>query len=102
MPYSEFTLRKVRTDLAITIQESGQVLPDIPLVQPDDLLQRELEAAQTFNEQNGQPIPTIYGSVSSGTAWKFLKLVNKTATIDLNEYPLPPVEQILSCLIWMI
>ncbi|BAU11304.1 hypothetical protein LEP3755_17970 [Leptolyngbya sp. NIES-3755] len=197
MAYSEFTLRKVRQDLAIQIQEGERFLPEIEPVQPDQLLQQELEeglplvlargsekarsewiinpvltavrrlldrqvslfsgedfivdptiglngicdflisksatqleieapavvileakkenlngglgpciaemvAAQLFNQTYGKALPVIYGSVTSGTAWKFLKLEGKTATIDLTEYPLPPVDRILGMLIWMI
>lgn len=62
----------------------------------------EMVAAQRFNESNSAPITAIYGCVTSGTQWRFLKLVNKTVTIDLNDYPLPPVEQILGFLTWMV
>jgi len=197
MAYSEFTLRKVRQDLGITIQEGVCFLPDIPTIQADDLLHQELAeglplvlargsekarsewiispvltavrrllnrsvslfsgedfsvdpasglngicdflisrsptqleieapaiviveakkenlngglgqciaemvAAQIFNQTNNKPITTIYGSVSSGTAWKFLKLEGKTVDIDITVYPLPPVEIILSFLTWMV
>jgi len=46
-------------------------------------------AAQKFNEINNIPIATIYGSVSSGTVWRFLKWESKTLTIDLNDYSNP-------------
>jgi len=59
-------------------------------------------AAQRFNQAKQIPISTIYGAVSSGTQWRFLKLEGQTVTIDLIDYPLPPVEQILGFLIWMI
>lgn len=62
----------------------------------------EMVAAQRFNQQKQQSIPVIYGTVSSGTAWRFLKLEGQTVTIDLTDYPLPPVEQILAILIWMV
>ena len=62
----------------------------------------EMVAAQQFNQDKGQPIPVIYGSVSSGTQWRFLKLEGQTVTIDLTDYPLPPVEIILGILVWMI
>jgi hypothetical protein len=39
--------------------------------------------------------------VTSGTVWRFLQLEGQTVTIDLNDYPVPPVDQILSFLIWM-
>jgi len=40
--------------------------------------------------------------VSNGTQWRFLKLEGQTVTIDLIDYPLPPVEQILGFLVWMV
>ena len=59
-------------------------------------------AAQQFNQAKQQPIPRIYGCVSSGTQWRFLQLENQIVTIDLMDYPLPPVGQILAFLLWMI
>ena len=58
-------------------------------------------AAQKFNEQTNQSISTIYGVVSSGILWRFLKLEGQTVTIDLTNYPLHLVEQILAFLVWM-
>lgn len=62
----------------------------------------EMVAAQQFNQAKEQPITAIYGCVSSGTQWRFLKLKGQTVTIDLVDYPLPPIEQILSFLVWMV
>ena len=62
----------------------------------------EMVAALKFNEMNNQAMTTVYGIVSSGTAWRFLKLQGKTVTIDLTDYPLPPVEKILGILVWML
>ncbi len=62
----------------------------------------EMVAAQRFNQEHNQQISTIYGSVSNGTQWQFLKLEGQTATIDLSVYSLPPVEQILGFLVWMV
>ncbi|WP_375470014.1 hypothetical protein [uncultured Nostoc sp.] len=62
----------------------------------------EMIAAQKFNEINNIPIKTIYGSVSSGTAWRFLKLERQTLSIDLNDYTVPPVEILLGMLVWMV
>ncbi|MBD2276961.1 MAG: hypothetical protein HEQ13_20290 [Dolichospermum sp. DEX189] len=197
MPYSDFTLKKVRQDLAIAIHEGGRFFPDVPPAKPDDLLRQELEeglplvlargsekarsewiispvltavrrlldrqislfsgedftvdpsiglngicdfliskslsqleiqapvviiieakkenlngglgqciaemvAAQKFNAANNVNIPIIFGSVTSGTTWKFLKLEGNSVTIDITEYPLPPVEPILAFLTWML
>lgn len=62
----------------------------------------EMVAAQRFNQQKKLAIPVIYGTVSSGTAWRFLKLEETTVTIDLSDYPLPPVEPLLGMLLWMV
>jgi hypothetical protein len=62
----------------------------------------EMVAAQKFNQANNQPISTIYGSVTNGTAWRFLKLTQQTVTIELTDYPLPPVDLILGILVWMV
>lgn len=61
----------------------------------------EMVAAQRFNRARQHPIPTIYGSVSNGIQWQFLRLERSTVAIDLNVYPLPPVEPILGAIVWM-
>jgi hypothetical protein len=58
-------------------------------------------AAQRFNQRKGQEIATIYGCVSSGTQWRFMQLQDTVLTIDLYDYPLPPVNEILAFLVWM-
>ena len=61
----------------------------------------EMVAAQRFNLNKGQSISTIYCCVSNGTQWRFMQLQAKVLTVDLNDYPLPPVAQILALLAWM-
>ncbi len=62
----------------------------------------QMVAAQRFNETSQNIISTIYGVVSSGTQWRFMKLERQTVTIDLTDYPLPPADQILGFLVWMV
>lgn len=62
----------------------------------------EMVAAQRFNQAQEKSISIIFGSVSNGLQWQFLKLEQQTVTIDLSVYSLPPVEQILGFLIWMV
>lgn len=62
----------------------------------------EMVAAQRFNQASDRPVSAIYGCISSGTQWRFLKLENSVVTIDLTDYPLLPVEVILGFLVWMI
>ncbi|MBW4631936.1 MAG: hypothetical protein KME30_08530 [Iphinoe sp. HA4291-MV1] len=62
----------------------------------------EMVAAWKFNQQAKNPVDIIYGTVTTGTLWRFLRLQDNTITIDLTEYPLPPVESILNRLIYMV
>jgi hypothetical protein len=62
----------------------------------------EMVAAQRFNQARQRSITAIYGSVSSGTQWRFLKLEHQTAYIDLVDYSLPPIDVILGILVWMV
>ncbi|WP_366558392.1 hypothetical protein [Okeania sp. SIO3B5] len=52
-------------------------------------------AAQIFNQQQGNQISTIYGVVTTGNIWKFLKLENTEVHIDLTEYFINNLEKIL-------
>jgi hypothetical protein len=59
----------------------------------------EMIAAQMFNAREGNAIDTIYGAVTTGEIWKFLKLVGAVASIDLSDYYIVrDVEKILGIL----
>jgi hypothetical protein len=62
----------------------------------------EMVAAQQFNLEGKTSVTTIYGTVTSGTVWIFLKLDGQTVTIDLTEYSVDPIEQLLGFLVWMV
>lgn len=56
-------------------------------------------AARQFNEQEGEPIDIIYGVVTTGTDWKFLKLIQQVAYIDSSDYFINEVDKILGILV---
>ncbi|KKD39049.1 hypothetical protein [Limnoraphis robusta] len=58
----------------------------------------EMVAAQIFNEQAATEIKIIYGAVTTGSIWQFLKLEKQTLSIDLSEYYLNDVNRILGIL----
>jgi hypothetical protein len=58
----------------------------------------EMIAAQRFNQQEGNEITEIYGVVTSGTLWKFLKLSENQVFLDLTEYYLGDLPKILGIL----
>jgi hypothetical protein len=62
----------------------------------------EMIAAQKFNLAKDQEVKTIYGSVTTGSQWQFLKLTGRDLTIDTTEYALDPIDRILGIFKWMI
>ncbi|MBH8563215.1 hypothetical protein I8748_13640 [Nostoc sp. CENA67] len=58
----------------------------------------EMVAARLFNEREGNNIKTIYGTVTTGTNWKFLKLFEQVVEIDLGEYYINNIGKILGIL----
>jgi hypothetical protein len=59
-------------------------------------------AANIFNKQENNTIDIIYGIVTTGTTWKFLKLENNKAYIDIDEYYLTEIEMLLGILYFII
>ncbi len=57
----------------------------------------EMYAAQLFNQQQGNRIETIYGIVTTGYDWLFLKLVNQTLFVDNERYFLNKLSELLGC-----
>ncbi|MBD3886610.1 hypothetical protein IFO70_33615 [Phormidium tenue FACHB-886] len=58
----------------------------------------QMVAGQRTNGDGG----VVYGVVTTGLAWRFLKLQGQVVTIDLNRYLLFPLERLLSLLVPMI
>ena len=58
----------------------------------------EMVAAQIFNQQSDK---TIYGCVTNGELWKFLKLLHTDLTIDLEAYALEPIARLLGILLYL-
>ena len=59
----------------------------------------EMVAIRIFNERDKTPIPAVYGCVTSGNMWRFLKLDGSTLYIDEPEYYLSDVPKILGILV---
>lgn len=55
-------------------------------------------AAQIFNQRKQVEIPEIYGSVTTGSTWRFLRLQDRNLMIDKIEYYLTELPSILGIL----
>ena len=96
--------------ISLSARQSFLESPIIILVEAkkDDLLiglgqcVAEMVAAQRFNAEKGNDIPCIYGTITSGTDWKFLRLEGKCLHIDMTTYTIERCDRILGILSAMV
>lgn len=62
----------------------------------------ELIAAQIFNAAEEHSIDTLYGIITTGEIWKFLRLRGTEATIDTDDYFLNQPEKIVGIVLSML
>lgn len=62
----------------------------------------EMIAAQIFNQKEGTPRQTVYGAVTTGSIWRFLKLEEARLYIDAREYFLESLELVLGILLRIV
>jgi hypothetical protein len=61
----------------------------------------EMLAARLFNEQQSNPQFAVYGVVSTGSLWRFLKLEGQQVFIDQDEYHIRELAKIFGILVFM-
>jgi hypothetical protein len=68
---------------------------------PDGLGQcaAAMVAVQRFNQKTNQATEAVYGCVTTGSLWRFLRLNGKRLDIDLDEYQIAQAERILGVLL---
>ncbi|HEX5271192.1 MAG TPA: hypothetical protein VFW33_11915 [Gemmataceae bacterium] len=59
----------------------------------------EMVGVQRFNQNANMPHDPIYGCVTTGAQWRFLRLAGKRLDIDLDEYQLAQADRILGVLL---
>ncbi len=58
--------------------------------------------AQRFNRRHGVNEPHLYGCVTTGSLWRFLRLSGTALTLDLTEYNLNQADRILGILAFAV
>jgi hypothetical protein len=62
----------------------------------------EMYASSLFNSKENINLSTIYGAVTTGNTWKFLKYKEGAAYIDLPEYYIANTQKIVAILVDMV
>jgi len=62
----------------------------------------EMIAAEIYNQQDGKDVAFIYGAVTTGHVWKFLKLAKNVVFIDVENYYIKDSRKIIGILVEMI
>ncbi len=62
----------------------------------------EMYASQIYNEKEGYDLSSVYGGVTTGDEWKFIKLIKDTAYIDADNYYINDIEKIVGILTEMV
>jgi hypothetical protein len=61
-----------------------------------------LVGGQRFNQRSGIIEPHLYGCVTTGTAWRFMRLSETTLTVGLTEYTFDQLDQLLGILAFIM
>jgi hypothetical protein len=100
--YCDFLFSLSRTQIEIEA-------PVIAIVEADENLRggipqcvAELYAARVFNERAGHAAPVVYGAVTSGSDWRFLRVSEGLVEVDRTEYYLREVGRIVGVLVHML
>lgn len=62
----------------------------------------EMFAAQLYNEQKNNRIKTIFGAVTTGSNWNFVRLEGHRAMVDSKEYSIENPHKIMGILLSMV
>jgi hypothetical protein len=77
---------------ALREAKRGEIEPGLPQCAA------QMVAAKLFKDRENNLIPIIFGCVTTGDVWRFLKLADNNLTIDVDIYYLDRVPVILGVL----
>ncbi len=97
----------------ILSQSAEQLYLDVPVMavveaKNEDIISglgqciAEMYAAKLYNEKENHNLPCIYGAVTTGDEWKFLKLAEDTVFIDKPSYYISSIGKIMGILAYML
>lgn len=91
MSYREFTWAKAKQDFGLQTVEGGPFIKDIPAIQPTTLLAGTLTCNIPWAIAVGNEKARSEGIINP-----------ILLDVDLTDYPVPPLETVLSMLVWIV
>jgi hypothetical protein len=76
----------------------AEVKKDQDLIEASPQCISEMYAAQLYNDKYNTVVPCIYGAVTTGYEWLFMKLQDSNVYIDTNRYHIKQLKELLG--IW--
>jgi hypothetical protein len=89
MAYNDFTLEALKKQFGLQTNEREDYFSRAAPLPVSDFLREYL-------------IPTVYGALTTGTYWKFLRLSETTVSVEMTEYHVQDAERIVGILVAMI
>ena len=62
----------------------------------------QMIAARRFDLRHGRPVERVYGCVTTGELWQFLRLEGTSVTYDTHRYHLQNLDQVLAALLSIV
>ena len=90
---SEQQLELTRPVLTVVAAKNENINAGIPQCMAQML------ASRIFNQREGSGINYVFGCVTTGTVWKFLKYSKGTISVDIEDYYIREIGKILGILV---
>ena len=62
----------------------------------------EMQAAKIYNQNQGRNLSSIYGAVTTGSLWNFLRLADEKVWVDADEYHISNASKIIGIFLQMV
>ena len=93
-----FTKQPNAFDLTAPIIAITEAKLDRALIKAANQCAAQMIGSQVFNQKNNQPAEVIYGAITNGSEWLFMKLEANILTLDESEYFANDLPQLLGVL----
>jgi hypothetical protein len=99
VPYDEFSIDEVKTRFQLRIAEAEVEAKNDNLKSGLEQYMAEMVAIRLFNQRKGRELRRVYGVVTTGSLWKFMRLEGDVVFLDLREHPISEAGRVVGILV---